>query len=783
MYRFGVLIYCVVVFIYVFINIRKAFIKDTVREKIRKTINLQILFLIMLFASFVFIFLFDINTVNTRMRLTTASIAKTDHIEDVLKHLEEDIEMMAAGNAYKDLFDQSKDYTTRYMQVESRMESTITYHQDFAAIKVISKDGYILSSTLNDEGEYVGETDLLTQGLRSLTFGDPYYDEDLAKKILPVAHPISSSNSVEGILVVYQDFSSIDSILYCENCLGKESEAYLVDSNNYALTELKDLGNDDLYPLDAELYSEVKASVDEQEEKIFFVTSDYSGQKVALTASKLSNLDWYLIMQIDYQEVLKFVYLFVTIELALVTLLLLMSRIGSKRIAKSVSEPIESLTDEVQIVASGDFKKKVSTSTKDEVGILSKEIDNMASQIIKSRRDIDKKVEAQTKELALQREKLRRQQLALLNILEDESEDKRDMEEQRNKLDIILEGIGDGVFAMDKEGTITRFNKVASDISGFESRDVVGKNFKDVLIFRREKDDSLYYDFIEKALKEKKVQNMANHTYLEKKDGTHVAVADSAAPILDPDKKLLGCVVVFRDVTKENEINDMKDEFVSVASHQLRTPLTGIKWYLQLLLKKETGKLNSNQTNFIRSIYDSNERMIKLVDDLLSVSRIDTGKKFEVKKKKVNIVGSFKNVIKTQSVIARKRDVEIKCQKNCPNSIVIRADEDKLVEVFSNVISNAVKYSKTGGKVDVSVKNQKDAYVFAVKDYGLGIPKSVQGKIFEKFFRADNVKKHQVGGNGLGLYIAKSIMLAHGGDIWFESKVNKSTTFFIKVPK
>ena len=655
MYRLLILIYCFALFVYVFINIRRSFSKYTIRKRIQRVIGLQILLLIMLFASLSIIFFHDNNYLSTRSRLQTAAQAKIDHIDHMLEYLAGDIEMMSVANAYRDVFNTEVDYDTRYNQVNRRMETIISYRKEFVSINVVDKSGYVVASSLHREGEYVGGNEFFNGSLEGLNFGRPVYNENFDKKILPVGFPILLNEEVVGIIMINYNFDEIESILSCEDCLGEYSEMYIVDDQNYVLSTLDEYDNVDLYPLDKTLFQDVKEQADSKSENIFQNTKDYSGKKVALTVIKSSVLDWYLFSQIEYNATLTQVYFFVALEIFVACILLLMARVGSKQISKNISEPIEKLTDDVDIVASGDFEKKVVIESDDELGKLSREIDNMATEILKSRKDVDKKIGNQTKQLADQEEKLRKQQLALLNILEDVSLEKKEIENQRNKLDIILEGIGDGVFAVNSDGLLTRFNKVASDISGFEDSEVLGKQYKEVLVFRKEKDNSLYYDFIEKAFKTGKVQNMANHTYLERKDGTHVSVADSAAPIKNEEGRIVGVVVVFRDVTKENEINKMKDEFVSVASHQLRTPLTGIKWYIQLLLKKETGKLTSTQTNFIRSIYDSNERMIKLVDDLLSVSRIDTGRKFEIKKKKVNIVKSFKDVIKTQEVIAEER--------------------------------------------------------------------------------------------------------------------------------
>lgn len=783
MYRLIILISIIVLGGFVYTGINNTINKDKIRRKIRKSITLQLIFLTFISFSFITIFLHDNSYMYQRDKMLAIANAKAAHIEGFLEHAGKDVSMMAAGNAYKSFFNTQIDLSERISQINERIETTISSHGEFEVIKIVSRDGYILVSNEDDEGEYIGDLELFRSGLIDTHIDNPMLCESSDCKVLPISSPILFENEIKGVLITYINIDSIEEITMATESLGKNGEIILFNEQNYAINRLRENESKDLVPLGEDFASELKELLASDKEKPFIETLDYSGTNTVATITKIEGADWYLLVQMDYIDMLNPIFLIIALQVLVIIFVVILGRIGSKRIANKIAVPIEELTDNVNVVIKGDFAKKVVIDSPDEVGTLSKDIDNMTQVIIDSQKDLDMKIASQTKLLAQQREQLSRQQLALLNILEDVKDEKEEIDRQRNKLDIILDGIGDGVFAVDKDFVITRFNGVATQITGFSQEEVVGKKCRDILQFRRESDDSLYYDFIINAIEKGKIQNMANHTYVVRKDGSKVAVADSAAPIKNEDGEVLGCVVVFRDVTIEREVNKMKDEFVSVASHQLRTPLTGIKWYLQLLSKEDKGELAQEQREYIKAIYDSNERMIKLVDDLLSVSRIDTGRKFEIRKKKVNIVQEFKMVIDRYTVIARQRGIKIVCQKDCPTKLMVNADPDKLSEVFANIVSNAVKYSKDKGKVEISVSEEKEDYVFAVKDSGLGIPKDQQDKIFEKFFRAENVKKHQVEGNGLGLYIARSIIEAHNGKIWFKSQKDKGTTFYISIPK
>ena len=241
---------------------------------------------------------------------------------------------------------------------------------------------------------------------------------------------------------------------------------------------------------------------------------------------------------------------------------------------------------------------------------------------------------------------------------------------------------------------------------------------------------------------------------------------------------------VFDGVDKEKEISRMKNEFISLASHQMRAPLTSIKWYAELLLTdKSEDRLKGEKRKFVEEINKVNEKIIGLVDDLLNVSRIEAGSKFIIKKKNTNIVPFIMRAIKEQEVLAEQKKIQIVCENKPKGQMIISADGGKIKQVFQNFLSNAVKYSPEGSTIIISCSEDKNAHIFSVKDQGVGIPKEQQNRIFEKFFRASNVLLTEAKGTGLGLYIAKSIIEGHGGKIWFKSKEGKGTTFYINLPK
>jgi len=231
------------------------------------------------------------------------------------------------------------------------------------------------------------------------------------------------------------------------------------------------------------------------------------------------------------------------------------------------------------------------------------------------------------------------------------------------------------------------------------------------------------------------------------------------------------------------QANKMKTEFVSIASHQLRTPLSAVRWTLNLISDTPhpgSGVQPPIPTNYLELIKESNERMIKLVNDLLDVSRIEMGK-IIIRPLQVNLYILIQKIIANFTPLARASniDISLEAQETLPN---VFADPEKISLVIQNLIDNAVKYIKGRGSIKISVQPINNSVRVSVKDTGVGIPANQQKHIFQKFFRSDNIMKHQTVGTGLGLFIAKAVIEENGGKIWFESKEGQGTTFYFTLP-
>lgn len=253
------------------------------------------------------------------------------------------------------------------------------------------------------------------------------------------------------------------------------------------------------------------------------------------------------------------------------------------------------------------------------------------------------------------------------------------------------------------------------------------------------------------------------------------------APVTGEDgQELIGRIIALRDVTRERELDKMKTDFISVVSHELRTPLTSIRGYTELLLGGATGEINELQSEFLEIIQGSTTRLSNLINDILDISRIESGR-IVIKHEPIDyrrIVADVLTMLR-QSADAKQIVMDAHLPEAMPP---VRGDSDKITQVLTNLVSNAVKYTPPGGRVDVTLERGENSVTTCVADSGIGIAPDDQKKLFQRFFRADNTSTREAGGTGLGLVIAKTLVELLGGAIWIESETGKGSKFFFTLP-
>lgn len=357
---------------------------------------------------------------------------------------------------------------------------------------------------------------------------------------------------------------------------------------------------------------------------------------------------------------------------------------------------------------------------------------------------------------------------------------RRKTEEEKKKTSAVLNNLIDPIVVIDKNDKISFINPAAARAFGFNEDDIGVKISKKNNYSVKNLSKLIEYDHVFEDQRSNKILKEGEEGIKVTVHGNDSDYKVVTANIIDERKEHLGTLKAFHDITREKTLNQLKSEFISVAAHQLRTPLSAIKWAIRMVLDGEAGELNNEQSQLLKKGYVSNERIISLVNDMLNVSRIEEGR-FDYSFTKVNVVEIIEErVSRSKDMIDDKEiKVEISSPKNLPK---ISVDKDKFTLVISNILDNAIRYTPHNGTIKIILKTSKGNLLIDIEDNGIGIPVIDQNRMFEKFFRAQNAVRLQTEGSGLGLFIARNIIKSHGGSLELDSEEGKGTRVFISVP-
>jgi len=407
-------------------------------------------------------------------------------------------------------------------------------------------------------------------------------------------------------------------------------------------------------------------------------------------------------------------------------------------------------------------------------------------QIIKKEREftkskvfLEKEIEARTQEIKDLTEKLiqttnREKELQdKIGDLEKfqattiDQEVQRKLKQGKERTREVVNGLHDGILVFDSENKLFLINPRAELIFGTKPKEVIGKTISKLM-------EISSFESVLNLLKEKKI--FKKEISMKK----NLILEVTITPLIKNNEET-GTLIILHDVTREKEIERIKSEFVTLSAHQLRTPLSAIKWSLRMLLDEDLGKLTKEQRDFIEKTYRSNERMISLINDLLNITRIEEGRHIYQ-----FLFCDFLKII--QSVIdyyreeMEKKKIQFEFKKPTKRLPKILADEEKIKLVIENLLNNAIRYTFSGGKIVISINLLEKEVEFKIEDTGIGIPKDEQLRVFTKFFRGVNAVRLETEGSGLGLFVTKNIIDAHGGKIGFKSEEGKGSTFYFTLP-
>jgi len=352
----------------------------------------------------------------------------------------------------------------------------------------------------------------------------------------------------------------------------------------------------------------------------------------------------------------------------------------------------------------------------------------------------------------------------------------REVVQEREELLQTFESLTAGLILVSPENRLSQINATARAIFNVGA-DSLGKNFKDVV----------RNDDIRKLLEEARAgaEGAKKELHIALAGTTDRIYEAQSALVRSEDGKDVGVVVILSDVTDMRNIDKMKSTFVAMASHELRTPLTAIKGFSSTLLEGVDYDMygKEEQKEFLGIVVSECDRLRRLIDDLLNTSRIESNLSLQPSYSAFELLPQLEKAVAVQQQASGRHRVLLKVHNQLPETII--GDQDKIDQILTNLLNNAIKYSPNGGDVTVHAKNEGDTVLIGVQDQGLGIPKDHLTKVFERFHRIDNEDNRRIYGTGLGLYLVKHLVeQVHLGQIWAESEgvSGKGTTFWVRIP-
>lgn len=447
--------------------------------------------------------------------------------------------------------------------------------------------------------------------------------------------------------------------------------------------------------------------------------------------------------------------------------------------------PLRKIRDYARSVAGGNLEVRPPDDVQGELRELVNDIRDMMKGIKNYNQNLEIRVKQRTRELAsalfeIKKRSIdqKRTRIAMGNVMEDIAKERARAEnlvQELEKFKLATDNSSEHIVITDADGKILYANKAAERNTGYSQKEIINNRPS---LWGKQMTKDFYqkmWDVI-KTRREAYTGELTNR----RKSGELYEVKISIDPILDRTGKVIFFVGIERDISEEKELERMKTEFLSVASHQLRTPLGGMRWSLEMLLGGDYGKLTDKVSAVTKDLYVNNMRMIDLVNDLLDVSRIDQGEDFD-NPEAVDINEELQSIEKEFASLIDSKKLKL-INKLDKKVGAIRADKQKIREIFDNIISNSVKYNKWNGKIWLTTSKVSDGVRVVVRDNGIGVSRKDMGRLKTRFFRAENAIKSEVEGSGLGLYVANKYVDEWGGTLHISSEPDKGMTVEIFLP-
>ncbi|MFV0557750.1 MAG: cell wall metabolism sensor histidine kinase WalK [Enterococcus sp.] len=408
------------------------------------------------------------------------------------------------------------------------------------------------------------------------------------------------------------------------------------------------------------------------------------------------------------------------------------SMIVAVLVSRSITQPIGEMREQALRIARGDYTHKVAVHGKDELGQLAETFNQLAERV-------------------------------------EETQDA--MESERNRLDSVLSHMTDGVIATDRRGKIITINEMALNLLSIRNEQAIGQSILELLE-------------IDEEYTLRKILESPDEMLIERETAEQepIILRTAFSMIRRESGFISGLVAVLHDVTEQEKTEQERREFVSNVSHELRTPLTSMRSYIEALSE---GAWEDPEVapNFLKVTLDETDRMIRMINDLLNLSRMDNATAAQLQLEYINFNELLSFVLDRFDMMVTSQEKKYQIVREfTQRELWVEVDTDKIIQVIDNIMNNAIKYSPDGGTIKVRLIETHNHVVLSITDQGLGIPKKDIAKVFDRFYRVDKARARKQGGTGLGLAISREVVKAHGGSIWAESQESKGSTFFVTLP-
>lgn len=644
-------------------------------------------------------------------------------------------------------------------------------------IYIVNNEGEIIVSTTTDD---LGKLSNNREGITNNQLRTPHYKKiaelNPSTRVIPLTAPFikRSDNTLAATLVVEYNSSIIKSLiegsLYTSQSISEVSntstgEIYVLDQDGIPLTNLQK--NIQIEPKNTLPHQSCKQG--QEGSGIFW--NNYQNQEVygSFRCRQIDDLVFtFVVDQLESQAFAVSNNLRTTI-IAITAILALIVTTSIIRVGQSISNPIKQLQLGASELGKGNFDYKLNIKSNDEIEDLSNSYNEMAKRL---------------KQVILD---LKNRDVDLYKVNKELNSEKETISAERNMLEIVMSGITDAVIAVNKKNEIIIFNKAAQQLTNIPEIDALSKPIESIITFSEDGKLLTTKDYIPQDSEVfEGVIYQKDKLIIKSAKQKEAVVNIITGKIKEGDLAELGAIITLHDVTNETQLEEMKLDFVSMAAHELRTPITSIRGYASVLGEEMEPPKDEQQTEWkalVDRISISAEQLLALVENMLNVTKIEKGilsinTKNELWAENViEVADIFKDRAKNKNITLVVKEIDRK--------LVAFVDKLRINEVISNLISNAINYTQEGGTITVESHASTDGTWIetSVTDNGQGIPKSSQNHLFEKFFRVSGKLEQGSKGNGLGLYISKSIVQTHGGKIWVESDAGKGAKFIFTVPK